>query len=116
RRVVDACHRPEGPLRGVFHAAGVLDDALLLDQSRERFQAVMAPKVAGGWNLHCATLGLELDHFVLFSSVAAVLGGPGQGSYAAANAFLGALALHRSRQGLSALAVDWGAWAGEGMA
>jgi len=115
-RVVEGAGHPERPLRGIFHAAGVLDDGLLLDQTRGRMGEVLAPKVAGGWNLHTATTGFDLDHFVLFSSVAAVLGGPGQGAYAAANNFLGALARHRSRQGLAALCIDWGAWAGQGMA
>lgn len=104
------------PLRGVFHAAGVLDDGLLLGQDQDRLRRVLAPKVAGGWNLHATTRRLELDHFVLFSSVAAILSGPGQGAYAAANAYLGALAERRTLEGLPALCVDWGAWAGEGMA
>jgi NADPH:quinone reductase-like Zn-dependent oxidoreductase/acyl carrier protein len=104
-------------VRGVFHCAGVLDDGLLDDQTRARFARVMAPKVAGAWNLHCATRTLpELDHFVLFSSIAAQLGGPGQASYAAANAFLGALAVRRRQLGLPGTAIEWGAWGGAGMA
>ena len=114
-RVVAAAAGEEGALHGIFHAAGVLDDGLLLDQTRERFRGVLAPKVAGAWNLHTLTRSLELDHFVLFSSVASLLGGPGQGSYAAANAFLDALAETRSREGLPALSVQWGAWSGAGM-
>ena len=104
------------PLHGVFHAAGVLDDGLLVDLTRERFRQVMAAKVAGAWNLHTMTRRFDLDHFVLFSSIAALLGGPGQGNYAAANAFLDALADSRARQGLAALSVNWGAWADVGMA
>jgi acyl transferase domain-containing protein/NADPH-dependent curcumin reductase CurA/NADP-dependent 3-hydroxy acid dehydrogenase YdfG/acyl carrier protein len=104
-------------VRGVFHCAGVLDDGLLHEQTRARFARVMAPKIAGAWNLHCATRTLpELDHFVLFSSIAAQLGGPGQGNYAAANGFLGALALRRRQQGLPGTAIEWGAWGGAGMA
>ena len=103
------------PLRGVFHVAGVTDDGLLSDQTRTRLEGVLKPKVAGAWNLHRATRLLELDHFVLFSSIAALTGGPGQGGYAAANAFLGALAEERVRTGLPALTIDWGAWAGAGM-
>ncbi len=107
---------PAAPLRGVFHAAGVLDDALLDDQSWDRFVPVMAPKIAGAWHLHAATRGLPLDCFVLFSSLAALLGSPGQANYAAANAFLDALAHHRRHQGLPALSVNWGPWASGGMA
>jgi acyl carrier protein len=103
-------------LRGVFHAAGVLDDGVLLQQNEERFAAVMAPKVRGAWNLHRLTRDEELDFFVLFSSAASVLGSPGQGNYVAANAFLDALAHHRRALGLSALAINWGAWAEVGLA
>jgi NAD(P)-dependent dehydrogenase (short-subunit alcohol dehydrogenase family) len=104
------------PLRGVFHLAGVLDDGVLRDQSRERFDRVMAAKVLGAWNLHELTRKESLDHFVLFSSAAALLGSPGQGNYAAANAFLDALAHQRRVEKLPALSVNWGSWAEVGMA
>jgi acyl carrier protein len=104
------------PLRGIVHAAGVLDDGVLLEQDWRRFAAVMAPKVLGGWNLHQATLGLPLDLFVLFSSVASVLGSPGQSGYACGNAFMDALAEHRHACGLPALSLNWGAWNQGGMA
>jgi acyl transferase domain-containing protein len=104
------------PLRGVFHLAGVLDDGILREQTRERFDRVMAAKVLGAWNLHALTADVELDHFVLFSSAAALLGSPGQGNYAAANAFLDALAHHRRAERRPALSVNWGSWAGAGMA
>lgn len=104
------------PLRGIIHAAGILDDSLLLNLDRERFAAVMAPKVQGAWNLHALTLNKQLDFFVLFSSVASVLGSPGQGSYAAANAFLDALAHQRQALRLPALTINWGPWASVGMA
>jgi NADPH:quinone reductase-like Zn-dependent oxidoreductase len=106
------------PLRGIIHAAGVLDDAVLLQQDRARFERVMGPKVGGAWNLHRATRarGVTLDFFVLFSSVASVLGSAGQGNYAAANAFLDALAYRRRAEGLPALSINWGAWAEVGMA
>ncbi|WBB80649.1 type I polyketide synthase [Micromonospora sp. WMMD882] len=104
------------PLRGVFHAAGVLDDGILLQQEWSRFARVLGPKVAGAWHLHRATHRLDLDFFVLFSSVAALLGSAGQGNYAAGNAFLDLLAAERRRQGLPGLSVDWGPWRGAGMA
>jgi acyl transferase domain-containing protein/acyl carrier protein len=103
------------PLRGVLHAAGVLDDGVLTDQNWDRFARVLAPKTVGSWLLHELTASLPLDFFVMFSSIAAILGAPGQANYAAANAFEDALAHERRRQGLPALSVNWGAWA-EGMA
>ena len=103
------------PLRGIIHAAGVLDDGLLLNQNQERLAAVMAPKVQGAWNLHKLTLSAPLDFFVLFSSLASVLGSPGQGSYAAANSFLDALAHQRRALGLPSLTINWGPWDAVGM-
>ncbi len=105
---------PSFPLTGVVHAAGVLDDAPLLQQETDRFDAVMAPKVSGAWHLHDLTRTMNLDFFVMFSSVAAILGSPGQAAYAAASAFLDALAHHRERQHLPALSIDWGPWSSAG--
>jgi acyl transferase domain-containing protein len=107
---------PDSPLRGVIHTAGVLDDGVLMNLDWGRFSAVMAPKVAGSWNLHAATENLELDFFVLFSSAAALLGSPGQGNYAAGNAYMDALAHYRRARGLSAISINWGPWAEVGMA
>jgi myxalamid-type polyketide synthase MxaB len=104
------------PLRGVVHAAGVLDDGILEQQTWSRFAGVMAPKVRGAWNLHRLTLSSELDFFVLFSAAATLIGSPGQGNYAAANAFMDGLAHHRKAKRLPALCIDWGAWAETGMA
>ncbi len=103
------------PLRGVFHAAGVLDDGMLVQQDWDRFQRVLWPKVNGAYNLHHATAGLPLDLFVCFSSVASLLGSPGQGNYAAANGFLDALAYYRRAQGKPALSINWGPWDSIGM-
>ena len=104
------------PLRGVIHAAGVLDDGLLLGLDAARLRAVLAPKTSGSWNLHAQCAALPLDFFVLFSSVASLLGGPGRASYAAANAFQDALAHFRRGRGLPAVSVNWGGWSGAGMA
>lgn len=104
------------PLRGVIHAAGVLDDHLVLNMNEESFRRVLAPKVLGAWNLHVLTADLPLDFFVAFSSVASVLGSPGQANYAAANAFLDGLAHERRAQGLPSLSINWGPWARIGMA
>jgi acyl carrier protein len=115
-RILDQIDHSMPPLRGLVHAAGVLDDGLLLHQEWSRFVTVMAPKIDGAWNLHALTLDRPLDFFVLFSSMASLLGSPSQGNYAAANAFLDALAHHRRAQGRPALSINWGAWADVGMA
>jgi myxalamid-type polyketide synthase MxaB len=104
------------PLSGVIHAAGALDDGVLSQQDRARFAKVMGPKVNGAAALHELTRGLPLDFFVLFSSAASLLGSAGQGNYAAANAFMDALAHERRARGLPALSVNWGAWGEVGMA
>ncbi|MTJ47022.1 type I polyketide synthase [Dolichospermum sp. UHCC 0259] len=103
------------PLRGIIHAAGILDDGVLQQQTWQRFIQVMAPKVQGAWNLHTLTKNQPLDFFVLFSSSASLLGTAGQANYGAANAFLDALASYRRRQGLSGLSINWGPWAEVGM-
>jgi NAD(P)-dependent dehydrogenase (short-subunit alcohol dehydrogenase family)/acyl carrier protein len=100
----------EHPLTGVIHAAGVLEDGLVESLDFEQFEAVMRPKVDAAAHLHDLTEGMELSDFVLFSSVAGVMGSPGQSNYAAANTFLDALAQHRRAQGLAGTSIAWGAW------
>ncbi len=98
------------PLGGVIHSVGVLADNSLANQSWDRFEQVLWPKVLGAWHLHRATADRDLDLFVLFSSVAGILGNPGQANHAAANAFLDQLAAHRRALGLPGQAIAWGAW------
>ncbi|TYB58859.1 SDR family NAD(P)-dependent oxidoreductase [Nonomuraea sp. PA05] len=99
-------------LRGVIHAAGVLDDRLIADLDRDSLERVWAAKVDGGLRLHEATKALDLDWWVAFSSAAGVLGSPGQAAYAAANAWLDGLCELRRAEGLPGLAIAWGPWAG----
>src|SRR5262249_1897742 len=96
------------PLRGVVHLAMVLDDCALPDLTAERWHRVQGPKVGGAWNLHLETLDTQLDFFVCFSSMSAIVGIPGQANYAAANSFLDALAHYRRSRGLHALTINWG--------
>ena len=103
-------------LRGVIHAAGVIDDGMLTQQTAQRFEKVAAPKVQGAWHLHTQTQEHPLDFFVMFSSVASLMGSTGQANYAAANAFMDSLAHYRQSIGLPALAINWGPWGDVGMA
>ncbi|MBE9169055.1 SDR family NAD(P)-dependent oxidoreductase [Pleurocapsales cyanobacterium LEGE 06147] len=108
--LIDKIHAWGPPLRGIVHAAGVLEDGALLQLDWQCFRRVMEPKVAGAWNLHAHTLELPLDFFVCFSSIASLLGSPGQGNYGAANAFLDALVHHRRALGLPGSSINWGPW------
>lgn len=101
-------------LKGVIHSAMVLDDGFITQLDTERMMRVMAPKIVGAWNLHEATAKLPLDHFVMFSSMAAVLGSSGQANYVAGNRFLDLLAAQRRKLGLPAVTVNWGALGGAG--
>ena len=104
------------PIKGVIHAAGILDDGLLKTLSWERFQAVLQPKITGAWNLHLATQEQPLDWFVCFSSIVSVFGAAGQSNYAVANAFMDNLMSYRRNLGLPGLSINWSIWDEVGMA
>lgn len=104
------------PLRGVVHSAVVLEDGVLLRQTEASFRKAMAPKMDGAWNLHTQTRERELDFFLLYSSLVSMLGTPGQGNYAAASAFLDALAHQRRAEGLPAISINWPPWSEIGQA
>ncbi|QYO65133.1 SDR family NAD(P)-dependent oxidoreductase [Leptolyngbya sp. 7M] len=104
------------PLGGIIHAAGVLDDGMLHQQTWEKFAAVLRPKLLGAWNLHQLTQTQPLDFYVLFSSATALLGSPGQANHVAANVFLDSLAHYRRSLGLPALSINWGIWSEVGSA
>ena len=116
KRVFAAIAKSAYPLKGLFHAAGLIKDALIKDLRDEDFNAVLAPKVQGSMHLHELSQNLHLDCFVLFSSVASFLGNTGQSNYSAANAFMDALSISRHQQGLPALSINWGPFAKVGMA
>jgi acyl transferase domain-containing protein/acyl carrier protein len=115
-RMLEAAQVESHPLRGVIHAAGVLDDCAVMELDAERLRRVLAPKADGAWQLHLQTRDLPLDFFVCFSSLSSLIGTPGQAAYAAANSFMDALAHYRRAQRLPTLTVNWGPWSGVGMA
>ncbi len=116
KEVIDEIKSHMLPLAGIIHSAGVLSDATIQQQNREKFEKVLRPKVAGAWNLHQLTLNQKLDFFVCFSSIASVIGWSGQSNYAAANGFLDGLAHYRRAMGKPALTINWGPWQEVGMA
>ncbi|MDJ0730271.1 MAG: amino acid adenylation domain-containing protein [Crocosphaera sp.] len=103
-------------LGGIIHAAGITDDGIIDNLSWKQFAKVLAPKMQGSWNLHCLSAELDLDFFVLFSSIASLLGSAGHSNYVAANSFLDTLAAYRQAQGLSGLSINWGVWSNIGLA
>lgn len=115
-RLLQTIEQKAPPLRGIVHAAGVLDDGLLQQIDWTRLERVLAAKAHGAWLLHQQTEQQALDFFVLFSSMASLIAGIGQGSYAAANAYLDSLAHYRRQKGMAALSINWGPWSETGMA
>ncbi len=116
REAIDALRAGAHPLRGVVHAAGVSTARAVVDLDAAAIDEVLQSKVAGAWNLHALTADLDLDFFIMFSSIASVWGSHSLGHYAAANHFLDALAHHRKALKRPALSINWGPWAGGGMA
>jgi len=103
------------PLKGIFHSAGILNDGLIGELNKEQFEEVMAPKSFGAWNLHMQSLGLDLDFFLLYSSLSSLIGNYAQGNYAAANAYLDGLAHYRQTLNLPVLNINWGVLSNIGM-
>lgn len=114
-RLLENIRKSGPPLRGIIHAAGVLIDKRIDELAAAEAEAVLAPKILGSLHLDRHSQNDPLDFFVLFSSISALLGNPGQFSYAAANAFMDHLARHRRERGLTATSINWGAWRGAGM-
>lgn len=112
--LVTSIEQANVPLKGIIHSAMVLDDGMIESMDYQRFIKVIRPKVMGAWNLHFATKQKNLDFFVLFSSVSALYGNPGQANYAAANAFLDMFSHYRKQNGLAGLTVNWGVLGGAG--
>jgi acyl transferase domain-containing protein/NADPH:quinone reductase-like Zn-dependent oxidoreductase/acyl carrier protein len=104
------------PLRGIMHAAGVLSDASLINQTWDKYELTFHPKVRGGWNLHKLTLNYPLEHFVMFSSFVSKLAPAGQSNHCAANFFLDSLTAYRNSMGLPAITINWGQWGEVGLA
>jgi acyl transferase domain-containing protein/surfactin synthase thioesterase subunit/acyl carrier protein len=115
-RLIRTISKEGPPLKGIVHSAGVLDDGILAQLDWERFERVFAPKIYGSWLLHERTKSLELDFFILQSSLLSLLGSAGQANYSAGNAFLDSLTAHRRAAGLPATAINWSAWSEGGLA
>ena len=116
RRLLGHIEKLCSPLKGIFHCAGLLDDGILMQMDWQKFSRVLAPKLVGGWLLDRLTREIQLDQFVVFSSILSLIGSAGQANYAAANSFLDALVTRRRKEGLPALALNWGPWAVSGLA
>lgn len=115
-RVLAIHHSNDQPLKGIFHLAGILDDASILNLDEDAYYRVLSPKVLGAYNLHITTQAYDLDHFVLFSSSTILFGSPGQAAYVAANRYMDALVAYRQRLGLSGTAIQWGTVSDVGLA
>jgi hypothetical protein len=116
KEILDWIKKDLPPLRGIMHSAGCLSDGTIPNQTMEKFETTINPKVRGGWNLHTLTLDCALEYFVMFSSLVTVVGNPGQSNHAGCNTFLDKLALYRRSMGLVASTINWGQWGEVGVA
>lgn len=116
-KLIELAHSEKIPLKGIFHAAGILDDAAIVNQDNKHIETVFFPKARAAWFLHNSTKKrtIDLDYFIIFSSIASLLGAAGQSNYAAANGFLDALCIYRKQQKLPATSIQWGPWKQMGM-
>lgn len=115
-KIIKEISGSDNPLKGIIHSAGLLDDGTILNQNEEKFKKVISPKILGAWYLHELTKDMSLDFFIMYSSVASLLGSAGQSNHSAANSFLDALAGYRRRNGLEAASINWGVWSEIGSA
>ena len=116
QNTIELINKSGNPLKGIIQSAGILDDAVISNQTKEKFEKVLKPKVQGTLNLSKLTENFDLDFFIMFSSIASVLGSAGQANHSAANAFLDAFAYYRRSKGLPALTINWGVWSEIGSA
>ncbi len=114
--VLQSTSDEDKPLKGIFHLAGILEDASILNLDEDAYYRVLSPKVLGAYNLHILSQAYELKHFVLFSSSTVLFGSPGQAAYVAANHYMDALIKYRERLGLTGTAVQWGTVSDIGLA
>jgi len=116
RNILDQIRCKFGRIKGIFHCAGLAGDGLILNEDEESINRVLAPKIQGTWILHKLTEKENLDFFVVFSSIASLIGGVGEGDYTAANSYLDSFAAYRNRLGKRTIAINWSAWEEAGMA
>ena len=116
KKIIKEINKSGIPLKGIIHSAGVLDDGVIMNQTKEKFDKVMAPKILGAWYLHELTKNLELDFFVMYSSVASLLGSAGQSNHSSANSFMDSLAHYRRAKDKAAMSINWGVWSDIGSA
>lgn len=116
KKIIDDIKSSGHPLKGIIQSAGLLDDGIIGNQNKDKFDRVMAPKILGSWYLGELTEEMDLDFFIMFSSIASMLGSAGQSNHSAANAFLDSFAYYRRARGLTAAAINWGVWSEIGSA
>ena len=116
KKVIDEIKASGQKLKGIIQSAGILDDGIITNQTKEKFDRVLAPKILGSWYLSELTKEMDLDFFIMFSSIASTIGSAGQSNHSAANAFLDSFAFYRRAKGLAATTINWGVWSEIGSA